>query len=483
MMRALFGLLRACLFAGTAVADTPADRRADVSFADYRATAERIIVATRAGNRAYAKLEELCDDIGHRLSGSDELERAIDWAVQKLKEDGHENVRKEPVMVPRWVRGRESLDMIEPRAHPMPLLGLGGSVGTPPDGITAEVIVVADENELDAAGDAVQGKIVLFNNPMPEYDPEKGSGYGTTVRFRGRGAHLAANKGAVACLVRSVTARSLQSPHTGAMRYGDAHKKIPAAAITTEDASMLARLTARGKRVVVRLKMEARDEGQAPSANVIGELRGRTHPDEIVVIGGHSDAWDVGQGAHDDGAGCVIAMEAISVLRRMGLIPRRTIRVVLWTNEENGLAGGRQYANDHASELPNHVAAIESDSGAFRPEGFTLEHKDPQRQQVVLAQMRELVHLLEPIGPMKASAGGSGADIGPMKSAGVPLMGLEVEGSTYFDYHHSPADTLDKVDPQHLTDCVATMAVTAYILADMPARLGESAEAPTRGSD
>jgi carboxypeptidase Q len=363
--------------------------------------------------------------------------------------------------------------MLEPRAHTLAMLSLGGSVGTPSAGITGEVVVVRDEAELDALGEGAKDRLVLFNNPMPPYDPEKGSGYGTAVRFRGSGARLAAAKGAVACLIRSVTATSLRSPHTGAMRYGDAPSKIPAAAISIEDAEMIARLTARGQRVVVRLNMEARDEGMAPSANVVAELRGRTNPDEIVVIGGHIDSWDVGQGAHDDGAGCVIAMEALNVLRRLNLTPRRTIRVVLWTNEENGLAGAKQYAQDHADELSKHVAAVEADSGAFRPAGFSVDFEDESRRQLAVKQMEEIIELLGTIGPLRARAGGGGADIGPLRPAGVPLLGFEVEGSKYFDYHHSHADTLDKVDRHELSQCVAAMAVTAYVLADMPGRLGE----------
>ena len=388
----------------------------------YQNEVQKIIDATLAKNDAWRKLEELCDDIGHRLSGSDALGRAVDWAVATLKADGQENVHPEPVMVPRWVRGAESLALVEPRELPLPMLGLGGSVPTPPGGLLGEVVVARDEAELDALGDRARGKIVLFNNPM---DPaQNGADYGKTVRFRGGGARLASAKGAVAFLVRSVTAASHRTPHTGMMSYKDAPAKIPGAAVTGEDADLMVRTIARGKRVVVRLTMGARDEGLAPSANVVAELRGREHPEEVVVIGGHLDSWDVGQGAHDDGGGVVVAMEAIRVLRQLGLRPRRTIRVVLWVNEENGLAGGEQYARDHAAELNNHVAAIEMDSGA---------------------------------------------DLSPMPS--VTGLGLNVDGAHYFDVHHSAADTLDKVDPRELSRCVAAMASLAWILAEMPGRL------------
>jgi carboxypeptidase Q len=442
----------------------------------YRAAADAIRSAALSGDGAYRKLERLCDDIGHRLSGSPQLDRALLWAAGAMRDDGHENVRIEPVTVPHWVRGRESLVMVAPREAPLVLLGLGGSVGTPPEGITAEVEVVEDEDGLASLGEGARGRIVLFNNAMPPYDPEHGAGYGTAVRFRANGARLASDLGAVACLVRSVTAKSLRTPHTGAMRYGDAAVRIPAAAITTEDAAMISRLRARGVPVTVTLRMEARTLPPAPSGNVVGELRGRERPDEIVVIGGHIDSWDVGQGAHDDGAGCVMAMEAISVLRTLGMTPRRTIRVVLWTNEENGLAGGRAYAADHAAELARHVAAIESDSGGFRPVGLSVECADAARQGIAAAQLRDVVRLLAPIGAMEVETGFSGADVGPMKDAGVVLMGHRVEGSIYFDYHHTPADTLDKVDPEELAQNVAAMATVAYVLADMPERLGASGD-------
>ena len=427
----------------------------------YRNAAEQIIQATLAQNDGYTKLQELCDGIGHRLSGSPQLDQAIRWAADALRADGQENVRIEKVMVPHWERGNESLTMTEPRRAPIAMLGLGGSVGTPPEGITAAVVVVKDEDELEALGEDARGKIVLFNNPMPTYDPERGSGYGTTVRFRTGGARLASEKGAVACLVRSVTAHSLRSPHTGAMRYGDAKVKIPAAAVSTEDADMIARLHARGVPVVVTLKMAAQTLDPAPSGNVIGELRGSTNPDEIIVIGGHIDSWDVGQGAHDDGTGCVMAMEAINVLRRLNMIPRRTIRVVLWTNEENGLAGARQYAKDHADELANHVAAIESDSGGFRPVGYSVDCADETRLGIAAEQLRDIMSLLESIGAMDVETGFSGADVGPMRDSGVILMGHRVEGSKYFNYHHSQADTVDKVDPQEFSQNVAVMARVA----------------------
>lgn len=440
----------------------------------YRATADRIIDAALAGNDAWRKLEELCDGIGHRLSGSESLERAIDWAVNTLRRDGQENVRREKVMVPHWVRGEESLTLLSPKRVAIPILGLGGSVATPLVGITADVVVVADKQQLDALpDDQVRGRIVLFNNAMPPYDPQKGTGYGQAVAYRSQGASWAAARGAVACLIRSVTANSLRSPHTGAMHYDPAHPKIPAAAVSIEDAMMFDRLFKRGETVTVNLKMEARMLPDAESANVIAELRGREKPEEIVVIGGHIDSWDVGQGASDDGGGVVICMEAINVLRKLDLRPRRTIRVVLFTNEENGLAGGRQYAADYAAELSRHVAAIESDGGVFAPVGFGVTVKPPLDQALAVRQLGQITSLLARVGATRATDGGGGADIGPMAPAGVPQLAHHADMSRYFDYHHSEADTLDKIKPEELSQNVAAMAVAAYIIADMPGRLGD----------
>ena len=464
--------------------------------AKYAADTHRIIGAALADNGAYEKLERLCDDVGHRLSGSEALNQAIKWAADAMRADGLENVRTEPVEVVRWVRGAESVEMIEPRPQRLVMLGLGGSIATPPDGITAEVEVVRDEADLDRLGVGATGKIVLFNNAMPPYDPIRGSGYGQTVRFRSHGADLASDKGAVACLVRSVTAHSLRTPHTGAMSYGEGKRKIPAAAITIEDSAQIARLRERGIKVVVRLKMEAHDEGKVASANVIGEIRGSTLPDEVVVVGGHIDSWDVGDGAHDDGAGCVMSMQALAVLKKLGMRPKRTIRCVLFTNEENGLAGGKQYAIDHAAELKNHIAALETDSGGFRPiaigisipesapppgsysstrvlDGARRRREPSDKDQHAAARLAAVLKLLEPHLSVYATSGGGGADISPMRSAGVPQLGLDVDGEHYFDYHHTPADTLDKVNPRDLRECSATLAAALYVIADMPGRLSD----------
>ena len=452
---------------------TCAQDDASIDLEKYQSIAEKIIKTTQAKNDAYLKLQQLCDDIGHRLSGSESLDKAIDWAVATLKKDGHENVQKERVMVNKWVRGKESAAMLEPRQLEIPMLGLGGSIGTGPDGIEAKVVVVDSKEELDGLDDsAIEGRIVVFNYAMPPFSETTGSGYGDAVRYRGSGARWAAERGGVAAMVRSVTAYSLQSPHTGAMRkYTADVKKVPAAAISIEAATMLRRLRKRGIEPKVKLFMEAKDHGEVASANVVAEIVGSELPEEIVVIGGHIDSWDVGQGAQDDGCGTVVAMEALNVIRQLGLKPRRTIRCVLWTNEENGLAGARSYAARHQDE--NHVAGIESDSGGFRPQGLSIEMADDDQQQRAVVQLGQILKLLQPVGATRVTEGYSGADINPLKESGTACMGLRVDGRLYFNTHHTHADTVDKVNPKELSDCVATVAVSAFIIADIQKRLGE----------
>jgi carboxypeptidase Q len=431
-----------------------------VKIEPYRAAAARIIGAALTSDRAYSRLAHLTDHIGHRLSGSENLERAIQWALSEMKRDGLDNVRAEKVMVPHWVRGEESLEMLAPVARKLQMLGLGNSVGTPAEGISAEAVVVRDFAELDRLGEQVRGKIVVYNAPY--------ANYGATVAYRLQGASRAARYGAVAALVRSITPVSLQTPHTGAMNYDPNQPKIPVAAVTIEVAEFLQRMNDRGDRPRLRLKMEAKFLPDAESANVIGEIKGSEKPDEIILISGHYDSWDVGQGAHDDGGGCIVAWEAARLLKELGLRPRRTIRVVLYTNEENGLRGGNAYRDAHRAEIAKHILAIESDSGVYRPEGFGLAATAPLQ---VRANMQEIAKLLSGIGADQIAADGGGADIGPMTREGVVGASLDVDGAHYFDIHHTPADTLDKVNPRELALCVATMAVMAYTVADLPESL------------
>jgi carboxypeptidase Q len=427
-----------------------------VKIDSYRAAAARIIGAALTSDHAYSRLAHLTDHIGNRLSGSKNLERAIEWALAEMKRDGLDNVRAEKVMVPHWVRGQESLEMLTPVPRNLQVLGLGNSVGTPAEGITAEAIVVRNFAELDRLGEQVRGKIVVYNVPY--------AGYGATVLYRLQGASRAARYGAVAALVRSITPVSLQTPHTGAMNYDPNQPKIPVAAVTIEVAEFLQRMNDRGDRPTLRLKMEAKFLPDAESANVIAELKGSEKPDEVIVIGGHFDSWDVGQGAHDDGGGVIVAWETVRLLKELGLRPRRTIRVVLYTNEENGLRGGNAYRDAYRAETAKHILAIESDSGVFRPEGFGLASTAPLQAR---SNMQEIAKLLSGIGADQIAADGGGADIGPMTREGVIGASLDVDGTHYFDIHHTQADTLDKVNPRELQLCVATMAVMAYTVADM----------------
>ena len=446
----------------------------------YGAAAGRIISAALASDHAWLRLSQLCDGIGPRLSGSPQLARALDWAAAAMREDGLQDVRFQPVMVPHWVRGEERAVMVEPGPQPLHLLGLGQSVGTPAGGITAEVVAVASFAELDSlSNDRVHGKIVLYDVPF--------AGYGPTVRYRAQGANRAAARGAVAALVRSVTPVSLQTPHTGVMAaYVDSLPRIPAAAVTIEDATMMHRLLARGEHVRVRLELGARTLPDTLSANVIGEIRGRERPDEVVVVGGHSDSWDVGSGAMDDGGGCVISMEAVRLIRTLGLRPRRTVRCVLWVNEENGTRGGLAYADSLGGRLTGHVAAIEADSGVERPVGFDVGVYHPGtgvpdsvQTAAAVARVQEIARLLAGLGADRIRAGGGGTDIDPLVKRGVPGIGHRTVGEHYFDWHHSPADMLDKVDPLELRKNVAALAVLVYVLADMPDALAAPAAAPS----
>jgi carboxypeptidase Q len=394
----------------------------------YRDVANRIIDAATGDHDAYERLTELVDRFGPRITGSVALERAIDWMLVEMEADGLEDPHGDSVLVPNWVRGEESLEMVLPRPRTLPMLGLGGSVATPPGGIRAEVLVVGSFDELSIRTREAAGRIVLFDVPF--------TSYGQTVQYRTNGAVAAA---------RGVP-------------------EIPHAAITVEDAELIHRIQDRGERVELHLRMEAQTLPDALSRNVMAEIRGRELPDEVVVLGGHIDSWDVGQGAMDDGGGVVAAWEAIRVIQELGLRPRRTIRAVGWTSEENGGPGGPQYVVDHGDEY--HVLAMESDGGTFKPSGFGFTGSDEAFRIV-----SEIGSLLERIDAGTITRGGGGADIGPLMATGVPGMGLSVDGARYFWYHHTDADTIDKLDPDELALCVATMAVMSYVVAEMPERL------------
>jgi carboxypeptidase Q len=433
--------------------------------ADAANVPDQLMEAETNSAFAYQRLARLCDTFGPRFSGTTNLEAAIDWVLAQMKQDGLENVHGERVMVPHWVRGAESADLLQPRARRLPMLGLGGSIATPPEGLTAEVLVVKSFADLTGRSAEAANKIVLFNVPFTTY--------GETVAIRARGAVEAARVGAVASLIRSVTPFSIQSPHTGGMAYNIGVRKIPHAAITVEDAEMMQRMQERGEKIVVRLAMSATQLSDAPSSNVVAEIIGRAKPEEIVLVSGHIDSWDVGQGAMDDGGGAVSAWEAVRLMRRLGLRPRRTVRVVLWTNEENGLAGARGYEQLHQAELARHVLAMESDIGTFRPEGFSFVGGDAARKM--------LTKLAKPLGRLGAAnilSQGSDADVGVLQQRDdVPTLGLLDDATKYFWYHHSDADTMDKLNPRELSACAAAMAVMAWQVADAPAALPRAEQA------
>lgn len=457
MRRRLAGMVGAALLLGAAVSAGSSGNRLQA----YASLPQRLLQAARGEGQGWKRLTELTDTFGHRLSGSPQLELALHWGAERMRADGLDEVRLEPVMVPHWVRGQESLELLSPVRQKLVLLGLGNSIGTPSEGLEAELAVVQSFEELDARGAELKGKIVLYDVPFTNYRE--------TARYRGSGASRAARHGAVAVLLRSVGPVGLRSPHTGAMRYDPEQPQIPAAAIPAEDAARLHRLIDGGLRPRVRLEMEARMLPDVPSANLVAEIRGREKPNEVVLLGAHIDSWDVGTGAMDDGAGCAMVWEALRLIRAAGLKPRRTIRLVWFTNEENGLRGGQAYRDRYQEQLKDHVLAFETDSGAFKPKGFGFSGDDKAR-----AQIREIAALLAPIGATEVGAEGGGADIGPSVEAGkLPSASLSVEGERYFVYHHSPADTLERLDPDDVATGSASIALLAYVVADQAERLGQ----------
>jgi Zn-dependent M28 family amino/carboxypeptidase len=425
----------------------------------YRATADKLIEAALADSEGYNRLAYLCYRIGNRLSGSQGLEKAIAWSAEQMKAAGLSNVRTIPTKVPHWVRGAESGRIVAPFDRPLHMLGLGMSIGTPPGGITADVVAVNSFDELAKLGrEKIQGKIVVYNEPY--------NGYGSARVYRSTGASRAAEFGAIAALVRSATGLAMQIPHTGEMSYDEKQPKIPAAAISPEDAMMIARLAADGVPVKVHLEMGAQTLPDADSADVIGEIPGRDHPEQVVVIGGHIDSWDVGQGAQDDGASIIACLQALALIKKAGLQPSRTLRVAFWVNEENGGRGGEAYRAFVGADIKNHVAAIEMDGGAEAPRGFGagVDAKS-------LDMLKQIGRLLDRIGASEITAGGGGSDIGPLIRDGVPGFSERTVGTRYFDWHHTEADTLDKVNPEDFRKNVAALAVMSYILADMPERV------------
>lgn len=422
----------------------------------YRHDAGRLVQAATSDAFAWRRLAELTDTFGARLSGSENLARAIAWAQEKMRADGLEHVRTEPVMVRHWIRGEEHAEIVDPPRHRIAMLGLGGSVGTPPDGIEADVLVVSSFEDLRARSGEAKDRIVLFNVPFTSYSE--------TVAYRTGAARTAARYGAVAVFVRSVGPTGLRTPHTGNLQYAPGGRPIPAAAIAAEDANRIARLVARGRRVRVRLSMDAHLGPDVESANVIAEIAGREKPGEIVLVGAHLDSWDVGTGASDDAVGCVVTWEALRLMTRLGLRPRRTVRLVLFTNEENGFDGANEYAARHAGGAEKHVFALESDSGVFAPASLGFTGSAAARGIV-----SQIATLLTPLGLYGVGPSGGGADIGPIADAsGVPTMAYLGEASQYFVIHHTDADTVERISAEDVSRAAAAIAVMTYVVAEMP---------------
>jgi len=447
----------------------------------YRPAVTALIREALANGQAYTKLVSLCETAPHRLSGSPGAAAAVEWVRNALVADGMENVRLDPCMVRHWVRGDvEELVVVAPpelAGESFPILALGGSVGTGELGVTAELVEVTSWEQLDRLGGAVAGKFVFFNRPMDASLISTGAAYGGAVDQRGRGASAAARLGGVGAIVRSMTTRLDDFPHTGAMGYAEGVPKVPTAAVSTLGAERLSLLLRSGAKVSVRLRLDCRTLPDAPSANVLGELVGSELPDEVVVIGGHLDAWDVGQGAHDDGGGVCQSLEALRLIKATGMKPRRTIRAVAFMNEENGGRGADAYYEHHLSAMDKHVLAIESDSGSFTPRGFSAS-----AQGAAFERLADIASLLSETGITWLRPGSGGADVDAMRASGVTVMGYSCDGQRYFDLHHSERDTIDQVSPREINLSAACLAAMAYVVADMEEALPHTAP-PAAGSD
>ena len=416
--------------------------------------------------RAFEWVRSLCDDVGARMSGSPGDARAVAWAQAKMSELGLSNVRAERVIVPTWRRNAESARIVQPTEQALAVTALGGSVATPEGGLDAEVVMVPDLAALDKlAIEAVRGKIVFIDTETKA--TKDGSGYGAAVPARRDGPVAAAKLGASAVVIRSIATSGARLPHTGAVDYKPEIPAIPAAALSVPDAAMLHRLVDRGK-VTMHLELGCRREADVASANVVGEVIGRELPDQIVVVGAHLDSWDLGTGAQDDGAGVAIALEVGRMIQAMPVHPRRTIRVVLFANEENGVRGGLEYARLHEPELSHHFAATELDLGAGKVWGVTYLTAPGNDEP-----MQQLLSPMRPLGVQSIKeATWSGADISPLRYRGVPVFELAQDATHYFDVHHSADDTLDKIDPKALDQAVRAAAVLVYGVADLDRDLG-----------
>ncbi|MER0442401.1 M20/M25/M40 family metallo-hydrolase [Emticicia sp. W12TSBA100-4] len=411
---------------------------------------------------AYKTLTYLSKKIGPRLSGSDGAAKAVQYTKKVMEEYGFERVFLQDVMVPHWVRGQKETAFIETGKQKInvPIAALGGSIATPIAGIKAEVIEVKNFEELEALGtEKVKGKIVLFNRPMDATKINTFEAYGGAVNQRGNGASQAAKYGAVGAIVRSMTTLQDDNPHTGGMRYATGVPMIPTAAISTNGANLLSKMLKENPKLKFYFKQSCESLPDAPSHNVVGEIKGTEKPDEIIVVGGHLDSWDLAEGAQDDGAGCVQSIEVLRALKALGIKPKRTIRVVMFMNEENGLRGGTKYADLAKQNNEKHIAAIESDNGGFTPRGFGMVGTDAQISKVTVYKNLLSAYDLKEIG-----RGSGGADIGPLGQQGTLLIGFKPDSQRYFDFHHAKTDTLEAVNERELNLGAASMAALVYLL-------------------
>lgn len=440
------------------------DSNPNTTTPNYLNIAKAITDTAMVDGKAYSMLKELCYDIGPRLAGSPQAAAAVEWSRLAMLKFGFENVHLQPVMVPHWERGKiEEAAIINSAIVgnvPLSICALGGSIETPDLGIVAEVIEVQGLKEAANLGKKAQGKIVFYNRPMNPRTMNTFAGYGGAVDQRTLGAIEAAKVGAVGALVRSVTTRLDKVPHTGLMHYDENVPKIPAAAISTVDAELLSNLLKQEKNVKVRLRLDCKSYPNIESFNVIGEITGSERPEEVIVIGGHLDSWDVGHGAHDDGAGCVQAIEALRLIKTLGLTPKRTIRAVMFMCEEFGIYGGPVYADSVRKSGLKHIAAIESDRGGFTPRGFSVS-ADPH----IVEKIKTWEYLFKDMDAAHIFPGGGGPDIAPLNELGTATIGLIVDHHRYFDYHHSANDVFEAVNDRELELGAAAMAILAYVLA------------------
>jgi hypothetical protein len=423
-----------------------------------------IFDAALKDGQSYEMLEYLTTKIGQRLSGSPGAAAGVEWSRHTMENLKFDSVWLQPVMVPHWVRGEKEIARIinskTMGQADVNICALGGSIGTGPGGIAAQVVEVQNFEELKTLGTKnVQGKIVFFNRPMDPTRINTFEAYGGAVNQRGAGASEAARYGAVGAVVRSMGINIEDYPHTGGMRYAAGVPKIPAMAISTKHAELLSRLLKDDRELKLYFEAHCETLADAPSHNVVGELKGREFPNEIIVVGGHLDSWDLGQGAHDDGAGCVQSIEVLRILKAIGYQPKRTIRAVMFMNEENGLRGGTKYAELAKANDEKHIAAIESDRGGFTPRGFTMTAPDS-----VKTKIKTWKHLFKPYGIADFDKEGGGADIGPLGPQGTALIGFFPDPQRYFNYHHTPEDTFDKVDKRELEMGAAAMAALVYLI-------------------